>query len=225
MERQPPNQWLDIHTHRGTADTAIRAILNVSAYEAGEPGIGTDQWVSLGLHPWYFTAENVNAQLAVLESKAGHSRVKLIGECGFDRLRGPDMRLQHRAFRSQIDLALTYGKPLIIHCVKAFDELLPYGGEYASRLPMIVHGFNKSPQLARQLIRHGFFLSFGSAIGRERSNASHALQQIDAPFFLETDDSQADIRAIYERAAFLRNVTVDEMKDAIFASWKKIRLI
>src|SRR5690606_24395723 len=136
-----------------------------------------------------------------------------IGECGFDRLRGPAMPLQREVFSRQVALAITLGKPLIIHCVRAFDELQSFGKRYAHQIPMIVHGFTKSPQLAKQLTDRGFYLSFGSAILNDVGGAARTLQQLDAPFFLETDDSTTPIQAIYERAAFLRKVTPEAMKD------------
>ncbi|SEK69641.1 TatD DNase family protein [Parapedobacter koreensis] len=184
-----------------------------------------DKWISLGLHPWYLTAGNIASQLAFLEAHIGDENVRLIGECGFDRLRGPAMPVQRAAFERQVDLALAHRKPLIIHCVRAFDELQPVGKRYAHKIPMIVHGFNKSSELGEQLIRQGFFLSFGAAILDEASGAAKTLRQVNQPFFLETDDSGQGIEAIYEQAAFLRKVTVDELKDAIFAAWQQIQLI
>ncbi|MFC3196782.1 TatD family hydrolase [Parapedobacter deserti] len=182
-------------------------------------------WISLGLHPWYLTTDNVDAQLAVLENHINDRNVKLLGECGFDRLRGPDLSVQRAVFQRQAELAVEHRKPMIIHCVRAFDELQAYGKRFADRVPMVIHGFNKSPQLANQLIRQGFFLSFGVAILDETSNAAKTLRQIEQPFFLETDDHHTTIETIYEQAAFLRHMTVHELKDVIFAGWKEIALI
>lgn len=214
-------EYFDIHTHSRRSDGSVQ-ILNVLP---GATASTVGAWSSIGLHPWYLTAENKDAQLEAVERHAGTGAVKLIGECGFDRLRGPTMAVQHSAFRQQAELAVACAKPLIIHCVRAFDELLPYGRKYASQVPMIIHGFHKSPELARQLQRHGFLLSFGAAIMQEDSNAAVALQQTGPPFFLETDDNPTSIQRIYERAAFLRNITVDELKAIIFAGWKTLQLI
>lgn len=215
--------YLDIHTHQRRQQTEVKNVLNVRADEIS--ALDSDGWISVGVHPWYFTAADCERQLQAVECHAGDAAVKLIGECGFDRLRGPELTVQRKAFVGQAALALQYNKPMIIHCVRAFDELLRQGRPYVSTVPMIVHGFNKSPQLGAQLGRHGFLLSFGHALGQPSSGAAATFRQIQPPFFLETDDSSLDISEIYAYAAFLRNIAIDELKALIFASWKKLQLI
>ncbi|MNL54656.1 hypothetical protein D3C87_1780050 [compost metagenome] len=92
------------------------------------------------------------------------------------------------------------------------------------RVPFIVHGFNKHPDLGRQLLAKGFYLSFGKAILNADSGAATLLKEAGT-FFLETDDADCSIAEIYQAAANLKNCTVEEMKALIFASWKKIKLI
>ena len=214
--------FLDIHTHRISPAANVQAIYNAEGESTGVPA---HLWLSVGLHPWFLTEANMDSQLRRLEELVLQDTVKLIGECGFDRLRGPAIALQRTAFSQQVQLAMTHGKPLIIHCVRAFDELQAFGKHYAHHIPMIVHGFNKSPEQAKQLIQQGFYLSFGRAILNESSGAARTLKQLDVPFFLETDAGEVPIQAIYEQAAFLRNETAEALKDTIFANWKTIRLI
>jgi len=214
--------FLDIHTHRRRPAQGVQYIYN-ARIETGK--LPADTWLSLGLHPWFLTEENKDAQLQVLTQYVGCDGVKLIGECGFDRLRGPAMPVQRDAFNKQVELAVAHGKPLIIHCVRAFDELQSFGKRYAHQIPMIVHGFAKSPEQAKQLTDRGFYLSFGSAILKETGSAAKTLQQLDTPFFLETDDGDVSIQTLYEHAAFLRKVTPEALKDFIFANWKTIRLL
>lgn len=221
------HSFLDIHTHREEADPDVRSIYNVHIDTAGmdvemPP---SDGGLSMGLHPWFLTEANKDMQFRLLAQHADDDVVKLIGECGFDRLRGPAMPLQRAVFEQQVQLALTCGKPVLIHCVRAFDELASFGKRYTHSIPMVIHGFNKSPEQAKQLTNQGFFLSFGAAILNEASGAAATLRKIDCPFFLETDDAIVDIRTVYEQAAFLRNVTQEVLKDTIFASWKTIQLI
>lgn len=224
---------LDIHTHRlpashpfkeGNGDQRDSFIFNMDLRTLDTQPIPCNQ-VSLGLHPWYFTEETMEIQLRILESQLGDPRVKMIGECGFDRIQGPSIPIQKLAFQKQVALAEKYDKPLIIHCVKAFDELIACKKTARDSVPMIIHGFNKSPELGRQLIDHGFLLSFGASILKEGSPAAIFLDEIEASFFLETDDSGLDISEIYEKAAYLRNISIIELKDSIFAAWNHIGLI
>lgn len=214
---------LDIHSHR-SAFSGQQGIYNMDLRTLVDGPIQHHQ-VSLGLHPWYFTEEDMESQLKILESHLDDRRVLMIGECGFDRLRGPVLSLQKEAFNRQVNLAMKFEKPLIIHCVKAFDELIACKKQVGNSVPMIIHGFNKSAMLGRQLLAHGFLFSFGEAIMREGSPASQFLKEIEEPFFLETDDSPLSISDLYRRASFLRNISVMELKDVIFAGWEKIGLI
>ncbi len=214
--------FLDIHTHGIQQDPNVRSIYNAGMDTGGVP---PGMWLSAGLHPWFLTETNREEQFRLLTEYVGRDEVKLIGECGFDRQRGPAMSLQREAFEQQVELALTCGKPLLIHCVRAYDELQAFGKRYAHKIPMIIHGFNKSPEQARQLVNRGFFLSFGAAILNEANGAARTLREMDSLFFLETDDAAAAIQSVYEQAAFLRKIPTEALKDTIFASWKTIQLI
>lgn len=213
---------LDIHSHKVLQPDGTRRIYNPVWPELPDEPANT--WVSMGVHPWHLQPARWEHQLREVARLATDDKVKLIGECGLDRLRGPAMDIQREAFTHHVELAIQLAKPLIIHCVRAFDDLLPYGRRYAAKIPLIIHGFNRSPELGLQLMKHGFLLSFGAAILQKESGAAKLLQRIDQPFFLETDDSGRGIDEIYQQAAFLRNVSTDTLKDTIFAAWKKVRL-
>lgn len=214
--------FLDIHTHHPVADDGVRQIYNAGL----DPDVAASgEWLSVGIHPWFLTDGNREEQFRLLSQNAAKGDVKLIGECGVDRLRGPSLAVQRTAFEQQIQLAEAVGKPVLIHCVRAFDEVMALGKRYAHRVPLIIHGYNKSPQLAAQLIKCGFYLSFGAAIRNEASSAAKTLSELSGPFFLETDDTQLDIRTLYAHAAFLRKVSGEELKDVIFAAWKTIQVI
>ena len=107
---------------------------------------------------------------------------------------------------------------------RAYDDLLAMAKRVEPAVPMIIHGFNKSQQLGQQLMEHGFVLSFGKAILNENSGSAAIIRNSES-FLLETDDSVHPIQEIYEAAAKLKNMTVDEMKALIFANWKTLNLI
>ena len=100
-------------------------------------------------------------------------------------------------------------------------------GKHRFHVPLIIHGYNKSLEMAQQLTEKGFLLSFGEAAVHEDRNAFKSLQwlyQQGQPYFLETDGSMIDIPTLYEKIAILLKIPTDILKDAIFASWKKIGL-
>jgi TatD DNase family protein len=157
---------------------------------------------SVGLHPWYITAQ---WQQAIEEVKrwSVYEHVLAIGECGLDKICETDFALQQQVFEQHIAWANTLGKPLIIHCVKAFDETLLALKQ--SQVPVIFHGFNKSRDLALQIIRAGHYLSFGKALGQPRMN--QLLKSIPPErIFLETDDADISIQQVYQLAAAAYNI-------------------
>ena len=90
-------------------------------------------------------------------------------------------------------------------------------------VPMIVHGFNNNEQIAKELIKNGFYLSFGKALLQENSNATKAIQlsSIDS-IFLETDDADISIKAIFEVASKLLNIEEPLLVQHIYSNFKKV---
>ncbi len=129
-----------------------------------------------------------------------------IGECGLDKLCETSFDLQTRTFRQMIELSEQYEKPLIIHCVKAFDELISLKKEYLPKQPWVIHGFRGNPIQAKQLIQQGFCLSFGP---------KHNIETIkNVPLwavFTETDDSDCSIDEVYRLVASELNISVEEL--------------
>ena len=217
-------QFLDIHTHQEGEQSGVRSILSLSLTGDQAIALSENQDISVGLHPWFATLQYLDRDFFRLSEIARSQQVKLIGECGLDRLKGESLENQLVILKKQLCLAAEINKPVILHCVKCFDELMAVKKEMNLDIPYILHGFNKHEKLGRQLLNKGFFLSFGKAILNADSGAAAMLKEIDV-FFLETDDADCNIAEIYEAAANLKNCSVNELKALIFANWKKIMLI
>lgn len=217
-------QFLDIHTHQQRKHTDVRSVLSISLTGKEWDALPTDQEISVGLHPWFATMEHLEADYRRLVEVLKNPDIKLIGECGLDKLRGEKLAHQILILRKQLSLANDLHKPVILHCVRCFDELMALKKDMKLQVPLIIHGFNKKEELGNQLLDKGFHLSFGSAILNADSGAAAMLKHADV-FFLETDDGDCGIEEIYQAAANLKNCTVETLKALIFASWKTIKLI
>lgn len=215
--------FLDIHTHQTKQEQGVLAIQSLSLTESTFLAMPKTKPISIGIHPWYGKLEELPKNMKYLNVLARQENVKLIGECGLDKLRGETMESQLEMLETQISLAKELPKPLILHCVKAFDELIALKKRLQPTVPMIIHGFNKKYEMAQQLVNQGFYLSFGAAVLKSEEVAL-ALANTHAPFFLETDEAEVDIKQIYTKVAEIKKITVDELKDVIFANWKKIGL-
>ena len=162
---------------------------------------------SYGLHPWYIEAATLDDQLRLLELKAHESHCLAIGECGLDKLSTVDFNLQIQAFEAQIKIANRVKKPLIIHCVKAFNELINCLNLSDNNVPVVIHGFNNNENIARVMVDHGYYFSFGKALLNYESNASRAIKTVGRKqFFLETDDADLSIKYVYKKAADLLGI-------------------
>lgn len=116
---------------------------------------------SAGIHPWSTFSPLPPEVWQWLERMANHPCVVAIGECGLDALRGAAMPLQEEIFLRQAKIAAMTGKPLIVHCVRAWHRLLALRKLLPAEPHPIIHGFRGKSPLARQLLEAGFDLSFG----------------------------------------------------------------
>lgn len=162
-------------------------------------------YYSLGLHPW-FLDDDWKKDWKILVDHIGLPRVLAVGETGLDYHVTTDKQLQEDVFREHLRLANKIHKPVIIHCVKAWDALFAVLAEEKLAVPVIFHGFARKKELAKRIIDLGYYLSFGTAIQKE--HLRELLREIPPEkFFLETDDKRIPISVLYEEAA--RALSVD----------------
>lgn len=219
---------INIHTHLPEKRANQQIIYNLIVPEIEEelelfPQEIPDNFLSVGIHPWYISETNQKLQLEKLRQIANNKAVKFIGECGLDRLKGSPLPLQEEIFIKQIRIAEELKKPIIIHCVKCFNELISIKKIVRPKVPMIVHGFNNNLQIAQALLERGFYISLGEALLHDDSNAAKVLQIIPLEkLFLETDDKTISIESIYEKTSNMLNIEQNQLEDAIFANYLEI---
>ena len=202
------NAILDIHTHKGEEQSGGKAIINYRQL-AGTP-LQEGYYYSVGIHPWELTEHNAGQLLDYLKQQLRKKQFVAVGEAGLDKLAVASMELQLTVFKAQVRLSEEYGLPLIIHCVKAMDELLAVKKEFRPQQAWIWHGFRGKPEQAVQLLKKGFYLSFGEHYPDE------TMQTVpDERLFLETDNSSLDIEDILCRAAKVRGVEVEVLRETI----------
>lgn len=208
MEGKTINTILDIHTHRREADSEGKSVINYKQL-VGAPLL-EGYYYSIGIHPWELTMANIEEQLIFMINQLPDKRIVAIGECGLDKLTEISMELQRMTFIMQITLSEQYSLPLIIHCVKAMDEMLAVKKRFRPTQPWIWHGFRGKPEQATQLLKQGFYLSLGEHYPDETMKLIP-----DDRLFLETDESSLDIEDILRRAAEVRGVGVEALRETI----------
>ena len=221
-------RFYDIHTHHPSRYPEDIAILNYIIPAAGagshnqEPessvskgdvacplcdhasAAGTGQFFSVGIHPCYIY--NVEEQLAELERLAADPRVVAIGECGLDKLATTPLKDQQLLLKRLAAFPEKLRSFFIIHCVKAWAELIEVRKEVKPSVPWVIHGFRGNGELAKQLLKQGFYLSFGEYFHPEAVRAAWPDR-----LFAETDDREIDIRLVYARLAESLSLPVGQL--------------
>jgi TatD DNase family protein len=219
MNLPKPDDYIDIHTHGSLSVPGVFSVETLLAHESRKPENIEGIVFTAGVHPWYLSESNQHLQLEFIRQIAADKNLIAIGEVGFDRLRGPSFVLQRKIFESQVRLAETWNKPVIVHCVKAWDELLAAYKKLRPGLPWLVHGFRGKKELADQLIDKGMYLSlwFDFAIRQESEELINHLPK--DRIFLETDGADISITAIYQIVSRHLNLSLEELKMNLFSNF------
>ena len=185
---------LDIHSHHPAPYP--QGVVSIVPEADFSPSHG--QKYSIGLHPWQ-TEENASETIIErILSMSVLPDVVAIGECGLDATRDIPMSRQLEIFEKHIFLSEKLKKPLIIHCVKAFDSLIATHRKTRPSQLWIIHGFRGKPRQAEQLRREGLLLSFGAKYNPETLKIFRP-----GEILFESDDETLPIDTIYRRAARL----------------------
>jgi len=172
--------------------------------------------ISAGIHPWQLK-EDFSLQLNQLTKLASSKNIIAIGECGLDRIKGPAIEIQLDAFRAQINIANLVKKPMILHLVKSYSDILAISN--SMKTPWIVHGFKGNGLEAKDLLKKGAKLSFGPRLLiDETMQALFTSIPLDC-IYLETDTKPVLIDEMYRKAALLRNLDIDELRTGIWLNF------
>lgn len=209
--------FINTHTHSQLYDAKLE-LVNLGMGSTDKPN-----HYSYGIHPWYIEKDTYEDQLRELKMIVHEKRCLAIGECGLDKLSKVDFELQEEVFVEQIKIANHIQKPLIVHCVKAFNELINCLNLNDNSVPVIVHGFNNNENIARILVNEGLYFSFGKALLGYESNAAKAIKNVGRKnFFLETDDADISIKYIYKKASELLGIDEEIIKQQLQGNFEKV---
>lgn len=211
-------QFFNLHTHKFTDNPSVLELVNQYPWEFDN---AIPQY-SIGIHPWYINKERLANDLKLIEEKLQLKECLALGECGLDKRIEIPLALQIEVFEKQIALAEKYQKPLVLHLVAAFDELIEIKKRLKISVPIIIHGFSKNEQLAKQLLAKGFYLSFGKYL-LKNPELKEVFQAVpNDSFFLETDTLEESLEEVYLLAALYKDMTLTEMKNQVATNWAKV---
>jgi TatD DNase family protein len=202
--------FIDIHRHGPSDEGNVIAVRNLFPDQIGQ--IYPNKLYSVGLHPWHVD-HSKNKQIEEIRTVLDRPEVVAIGETGLDNKVTVDYILQIEAFEQQIEMAEQQKLPVIVHCVKAYNDLVSIRKRSKTERPWIIHWFNASLQIAQELIGLNCYLSFGCMLFNDTSKAYKSFRQLPVEnIFFETDDTGFTIQQVYQEAAELREVDLASLE-------------
>ncbi|MGZ9736494.1 TatD family hydrolase [Flavobacterium sp. GNP002] len=208
-------EFFNLHTHKWTNQPNVLELVNQYPQEFDT----TIPYYSIGIHPWFIVEGRIESDLAIIESKLQEVNCLAVGECGLDKRIEVPMELQQMVFERQLLLAQKYQKPVVIHCVAAFQELIAIKKKLNISVPILIHGFSKNIQVAKQLVDNGFYISFGKYLLLNQELEAVFKSVPNNRFFLETDTVEEGIEAVYELAAKYKGVSVKEIQELVSSNF------
>ena len=184
---------IDIHTHRPTSAVTLTTV---------------------GLHPW-------QAATGVIPSEAEILSADAVGEIGLDKACEVDFEQQRAVFEAQLRLAEQHKKPVVVHCVRAFEEVISALEKFTLKA-VIFHGFIGSQEQAARAVKKGYFLSFGARTERSKKTIESLRATPLDRLFIETDEADTPIAEMYALVARLRNTEVEELEEATSRNYERI---
>ena len=211
-------QFFNLHTHKYTNQYDVLELVNQYPQEFD----ATIPFYSIGIHPLFIDEIRLEKDFQIVAEKLGLPECLALGECGLDKRSETPFDFQQSVFEKQLALAEKHQKPVVIHCVGAFQEIIEIKKRLKITVPLIIHGFSKNEQVAKQLIDNGFYLSFGKNLLRNPELGSVFKSIPNDRFFLETDTIDDGIQKVYTLAAKYKSIEFEELKRIINNNFTRI---
>ncbi len=208
---------IDIHTHK-----IYDNFLSILNFIIGKENIVPNNYFSAGIHPWYIDQNKMEVCLNKFNELKNNRLFLAVGEIGLDKKCKTDYDMQADIFEKQLVVAQNINKPVIIHCVKSYDKLLFFRKKY-NKNKWIIHDFNSSILMAKELIKNDIYLSLGNNFMRYNSKLEQILPDIPSDFiFFETDEHSFSIAEVYQKAAKILNLDTKKLSQIVYNNFFKI---
>jgi TatD DNase family protein len=214
--------YFDHHTHISGPPSIASEITNIFSIDASNfEDLGKISEITsmghgftIGLHPMsynFMTFEHVSRII-----HQNRDDILGIGECGLDTRIAVPRQHQIELFTAHAEMAREMHLPLIIHCVRSYDDIVHLHKRLKPSNPWIIHGFNRSESIAIKLLDQGILLSIGKELLDPGHPISNFFKKIaEYPFFLETDGKDIAIQTLYQQASNMLDLSIEAISTII----------
>lgn len=251
-------QLIDTHCHLYGQDFEkdIKAVIERAENEGVErfylPGIDSEVvdamlkleadypgkcFAMMGLHPCS-VKEDYKQELAVVQEWLSKRPFKAVGEIGLDYYWDKSfIDIQKEAFHQQIEWALHYQLPIVIHSRESMGDSIEIVKQHQKgNLRGIFHCFTGSLEEAQQIIDLGFYLGIGGVVTYKNTHLrevikalplDHIVLETDAPYltpvpFRGKRNESSYLKYVVEKIAEVKEIGVEEAASITTANAKKI---
>ncbi len=166
-----------------------------------------------------------------------HEKVVAIGEIGLDYFhKNVSPEVQQYWFRRQMELAYETGMPVVIHERDAHGDAMEIVRQWADKVPGVFHCYSGSAEMAKELVKLGWSLSFTGVITFK--NARRALEamaavpldrlmiETDAPYMAPTPyrgkrNHSGYVPKVAEKIAEIKGLTTEEVAKITMENGKR----
>ena len=191
----------------------------------------------MGLHPCS-VKENYKDELRIAEEFFEKRKFKAVGETGLDFYWDKTFtKEQYESFNLQIEWALQFDIPVVIHSRNSTDECIQVISEHQQgKLKGVFHCFSGNETQAQQVIDLGFYLGIGGVVTFKNSGLDKVMQQVSlANIVLETDapylapvpfrgkrNEPSYLKYVVEKLSAIKNESMDDIAAITTANAKKL---
>lgn len=171
--------------------------------------------LAIGLHPWFIGGRS-HKWFQIMEELLTTYPQASVGEIGIDHaLEERNDKEQERVFLAQLEMARKFGRPVTIHCRRAWGRLIELLDQFGE-LPcgMLIHCFGSSSEVATELIQRGACISFSGSITRPNNKkAGSAIRAVpDDRILIETDAPDILPYNVDEASSFVRQMSATKLE-------------
>ena len=209
--------FIDIHTHHPVNTEEIISVSSLFLQDVDLQNRISAPF-SAAIHPWHATRFSLEQVSGMLENLTKQPGFIAIGETGLDKNCAADYQCQKTLFELHLKFAEKHSKPVIIHAVKSWNDLIGYLSH--TKVPVILHGYSAGIELTKRLIDLKCYFSVGKSALQITPRFREAIQIIPlTSLFLETDDSKVTITEIYHEVSKIMDLPLEKLKIQINRNW------
>lgn len=212
---------------------SMRKTLELSKkYDFVKPALGLYPPDALGKETGSDKKIDVDEALVFIEKNI--KKAIALGECGLDFKNVVDKDLQVRVFKKQLDIAMKFKKPIIVHSRKAEQEVVDII-EQSGYKNVVLHCFCGKKSLARHAAELGFYFSIPTNVVRSDNlkdlvkivNINRLFAETDSPFLSPFPDKKNEPAFVLEsvkKIAEIKGFTVEETSNNIWLNYQRLFL-